>query len=133
MLDLPQAVSIGLYERRRQQVVNEKATRDEQWVRQRDREEKEREDEDEAEVSVVDETTHGSEVAYGSRLHAGKLDGVVSGVSGGGIVRSVRFAAIAVANVNVDDAEWDMVESEQLDEWDDKDDKHSNWTNGIIK
>ena len=48
LLDLLQAVTIGLHERRRQELANEKATQDEQWVRdQQGVEEKEQQAEEE--------------------------------------------------------------------------------------
>ena len=127
LMDLLQAVSIGLNERRRQERVNEKAERDEQWMRQRDREEKEQEEaeqhQQQQEAAEAEQPTGEVGLTFTEQVPGGKLDS-------GGLAGVVRFAAIAVANVNADDAEWDLVETEQLDEWDEKEDKHEKWTNG---
>ena len=133
LLDLLQAVSIGLHERKRQEQANEKATRDEQWMKQRDREEKEKQDEQQ--YAKAEHLTGVAQSEYGVQLPDGKLDG--AGVDVGvKAVRGARFDVISVANVNADDAEWDLVETEQLDEqeWgDEKDEKQRRWTNGIHK
>ena len=120
LLDLLQAVTLGLYERRRQELTNQKATRDEQWSRQRDGDEKDKQEQQQqqAEMGGVEELTGDGETGYGVQLLDAKLDAGGGRERAVGDVRSVRFAAIAVANVNADDAEWDLVETEQLDEWD---------------
>ena len=132
LLDLLLAVTLGLHERNRQEAVNDKAARDELWARQRDREEREKVDEWSGETDEptgeADRTllVHGGQ-QLADRLASGTSAGVAEGGKDG---RGVRFAAIAVANLNADDAEWDLVETEQLDEWDEKDEKHSTWNNG---